>query len=656
MHFFRTVLWLVSLLSLVACGGGSGGGSTKSITSEDESNEVYQQSTLPSIQNSTIPDVLISKNTENSTKTNTFSKEDTKSNGFLILQERVGYFYFRQMEMNMNLSYVDSVWSQIERLCEGKTVCLISKDKITFVYTRELYNRDMQLILNYEKKSGDKLSFKDLKESLGEQIDEKFLLGESQLTILDESDYNYELKVDISNITVDDDNLTIVTRWNDAKSLYEIREELLNGYNGDRSMCDERTGSLIYTGFDYNKTLEILNSSFEYGYDADCVSTSSTFEGDVKEVFKQKHNRLFNLSEQSDRIKLTEHISSRIISEEYHTPLDYYLEGEVTESGGFVIANNTEGFYIHETFDIDGNIDNQISCVGDESRDLDDCTVKGEELIKSIVTKSFYKVGWFDNAPLNVVATYSAVFFNEDNTLDAYINCSTFKSDYVLSNSGIIFSNIEEESNSSLTCLDDSYEKNFKNFLEKGYEFSDNGYVVWNGLSAELDAVDDKEKFNKNDFILKLRENRYVDSYTMSNLFKVHSIRIGGFTNLSENRFYFLSTEPSMKIENEKIYFDLIDATFVADIKVLNNDVIEFENIIKVDKIDFTYLVRNCTNEAGSNECLDGDENLQYEDNEFADVIENFLNSSVSVSNGGSPESGSLWFHNETLSFNGSYI
>jgi len=33
MHFFRTVLWLVSLLSLVACGGGSGGGSGSSSSS-----------------------------------------------------------------------------------------------------------------------------------------------------------------------------------------------------------------------------------------------------------------------------------------------------------------------------------------------------------------------------------------------------------------------------------------------------------------------------------------------------------------------------------------------------------------------------------------------------------------------------------------------
>ena len=33
MHFFRTVLWLVSLLSLVACGGGSGGGSSSSSSS-----------------------------------------------------------------------------------------------------------------------------------------------------------------------------------------------------------------------------------------------------------------------------------------------------------------------------------------------------------------------------------------------------------------------------------------------------------------------------------------------------------------------------------------------------------------------------------------------------------------------------------------------
>jgi hypothetical protein len=559
------------------------------------------------------------------------------------------------MEMSMNLSYVDSVWSQIENYCKDKIVCTIPKDKITFTYTTELYNSDIQLISTYETKSGDKLSFKDLKESLAEQIDEKFLLGESQLTILEESEYNYELKVDISNITVDDDNLTIITRWNDVNSLYEIREELLNGNNGNRGICDERTGSLIYTGFDYNKTLDIVNSSYEYGYDADCISTSSTFEGEIESTYIQKHNRLFKLSEESDVIKLTEHISNRIISDEYHTPLDYYLVGEVRESGGFVIANDTEGFYIHETFDIDGNINSNISCIGDESRDLDDCIVKGAELIKNIVTKSFYEVGLFYETPINAIATHSAVFFNEDNTLDAYINCSTFKANYILDNSGIIFSNIEEENNSSLNCLDERYEKNFQSFLEKGYEFNDEGYIVWNGLSAELNIVDEKFKFDKNDFILKLRENRYVDSYTMSNLFKIYELSLGGYLNLSTNENYFLSENPSIKIENEKIYFDLIDATFEANIKVLNNDVIEFENIVKVDKVDFTYPVRSCTNEAGPNECLDGDENLQYEDNEFADVIESFLNNSVFVSNGAMSDNGRLWFHNERLSFNGNY-
>lgn len=655
MHVFTKIITSVGLFVFIGCGGG-GGASDSSLDKDNSSSEIYENTTLPKIKDTTIPEVLLEKNRVNSSKVNIFSKnENSKSNGFIQLRERVGDFYFRQMNMNINLSYVDSVWTQIESYCKDDEICNIPKDKIAFTYTQQLYNHDIKLISIYEQKSGDTISFRDTKETLKDKIGEKTMLGETTLITLEDSQFNYELKVDISNATIDNDNLTTIVRWNDSKSLYQIREELLNGYNGDKGICTDRKNSLIYSGFDYNNSLDLVNSTFEYGYDANCISTSSSFEGEVKNEYIQKHNRLFNLLELPNKIKITEHISDKIVSNEYHTPLDYYLEGEVKENGGFVIASDTEGFYNHELFDIDGNIISEISCIGDASHDLEDCTVAGVELIKSIVVKNFYKVGWFDNSPINVVEEHSAVFFNEDNTLNAFINCSTFKADYHLDNSGIVFSNIKEENNSSLVCLDDSYEKNFRSFLKKGYEFNSEGFVVWNGLSAELDVVDNKSKFDKDTFLSALTKNRYVDSYTMNNLFKVHSLGIREVFNPSENRTYFLSKQPNMKIENDKIYFDLIDATFEADIQVVDNDRIKFKNINKIDKENIVYPHRDCTNEPGENECLDGDESLQYEDNGFANVIEKFLNSSVSVSNSGNPSNGTLWFHNETLSFEGNY-
>lgn len=666
-------LWKIFVTSLVflfiGCGGGGGSSAQTNLTEEStdtidttdniekNSTEAYKNSILPKISDTVIPEVLIDKKGDGSQKLHkVFNEDKTQSNGFVNLRGRVGYFYFRQTNMNIQLSYLDSIWNQVETYCEGKTVCDIPENNITFTYTEALYTNDIELINLYELKSGDRESFKQLKDVLKKEIGKESFLGRIKLIFLSNSVYDYQLEVDISDITMFEDNLTTVTQWNDEKTVFSLEERLYNGYNGDRGICEDRTRSLIYAGYEYNKTIDNAESSFRYGYDVDCLSTSITSEGDVVEKFQQKHHRFFKLSEQPDKIKLAEHISSEIISEVYTTPLEFYLEGEVTESGGFVIANDTEGFYIHETFDNEGNIINEISCIGDTSRELDDCTVKGEELIKSIILKSFYKVGWFENVPLNVIATHSAVLFNEDNTLDAFINCSIFKADYRLSNKGIVFSNIQEENNDSLQCLDSSYEKNFRLFLEKGYEFNEEGYIVWNGLSAELDVVDEKSKFDKNAFMNNLTANRYVDSYTMNNLFKIHSVALGGFTNLTENRTYFLSQEPTMKIENDKIYFDLIDATFEADVKVVDNDSIKFENIIRVDKTDFTYPVRNCTNEPGPNECIDGDENLQYEDNKFTKVIEDFLNGSVSVSNSGKPDSGSLWFYNETLSFSANYL
>jgi hypothetical protein len=110
-----------------------------------------------------------------------------------------------------------------------------------------------------------------------------------------------------------------------------------------------------------------------------------------------------------------------------------------------------------------------------------------------------------------------------------------------------------------------------------------------------------------------------------------------------------------MSVSDDKIYIDLIDATFEADINVIDNDTFNFSNIIKKDKENVTYPTRNCTNEPGPNECIDGDESLQYEDQLFTAVISDFLEGNVTASNSGTPDNGILWLHNDTLSFDAFY-
>jgi hypothetical protein len=655
------IVFLLGGLTFVGCGGGEstspeGSGSTELPhlsgdepvnNNEEMVNGMYENSHLPSLNNDTIPEALLRKKSELRYH-KMYQKLPEKGNGLQLFQESLGYFYFKQMEMNMNLSYLDSVWKQIEMYCKEKTSCSIPKDIIEFTYTEALYNHDVQLIEIYEAKSGDLESFRDIKGVLKNRVGEMTKLGEAKLLTLSASSYDYELKVDISNVTLDNDELITITKWSRNHSVYQIREELFNGYNFDQGICRDRESGVIYTEYDYNKSSQRIDNLYTYGYDVICKSETET---NKSSTFLQKHNHEIQLLELMDKIKLKEHISDRIADENYNVPLNYYLEGELTEEGGYVLASDNEGFYNNEKFDTEGNIVSNISCIGDKGNNLDDCTIKGEALIKSIVTENVYKVGWLYVSPsFNTLAEHSAVTFNEDNTLEALINCSIFKADYRLDNSGILFSHIQEESNTSLLCLDGSFAESFRIFLKNGHEFNDEGYVVWNGLIADLDVVEKKSKFDRNVFMANLTENRYVDSYTMSNLFKVTSWD-GIFLNPMSNENYLLHSTPSMHVQNEKIYIDLIDANFEADIHVINNDLLRFSNIVKTDKKEVVYPTRTCSNEAGANECLDGDERLNYQDKLFRDVIQEFLNNDVQVSNSGVVDNGMLWMHNDKLSF-----
>ena len=434
-------------------------------------------------------------------------------------------------------------------------------------------------------------------------------------------------------------------------------KELIDGWNGDQGICRDRTGSVIYSGFDYNETTDSINSSYEYGRDADCISY--TYAGDFDFEYKQKHNNKIDFTELDDKIKLNEHISDAIIGDFYDVPLDFYLEGELNEDGGYVISADSDGYYHNETFDREGNIIIVINCtsgVNTDKDNLEECSITGAEAIKNIITKNLYSVGPFILVPdINVMQTHSSVMFNEDNTFEAIVNCSRFQANYTIDNKGIWFSQIQEETNSSLTCLSKQQESNFNDFLKSGFSFGESGYVVWAGLMGELATIGEKSEFDKKDFINKLTENRYVDSITMNNIFNVKSWD-GFFHNPSENKEYFLGTSSSMRIENEKIYIDLIDASFVADIQVIDNDNVKFTNVNRTNKNNVVYPSRNCSDESGPDECTDGyDASKQFDDKIFTKVVEDFLNEGIMVSNEGVPGNGRLWFHNENISFHSYY-
>ena len=111
MKILLKMMMVVSGLVLVGCGGGGGTSSTEAISvGGSSSSEVYKNNVLPIIKDDTIPEALLDKKTQTVQKNNKiYYKETSISNGFINLKERMGYFYFKQMEMNINLSYLDSV-------------------------------------------------------------------------------------------------------------------------------------------------------------------------------------------------------------------------------------------------------------------------------------------------------------------------------------------------------------------------------------------------------------------------------------------------------------------------------------------------------------------------------------------------------------------
>lgn len=626
---FMRILLVLSGLVLVGCGGGGGPSGDGGTNPSEPSAVIYINKKLPVIQENSIPGVLLDEQSVNSKKIKKQYKEiGDLSLAYMQLKKKATFFYKKQLQMNMELGYMDSIWEQIESYCQGNNICSIPSEKIVFTYTESLYKRDMALITKFEEKTGieyqnDGIMKEDLKTIIGKSAK----LSSAKLIIDDEAEYKYVLSTEQLSDQGENSNLErSIVKWNDKNNNYFVREETEDTIDGKSS------GKPSWTQYEYSE-----------------ISGEKINKFTSEKIFLGEHKEILEFREEKSATYFVHDIPGEIT---------YHAEGNLRYSGGDMTVSDTEGYYSYEKFDENGYIVETVNCIRDsqnlsqEPSENGFCALTGENTIKNILIKNVYGMGPFlATTEINVQKEHSLITFDENNTIHAIINCSNFTANYTIDKKGIWFANVVEERNETLTCLTHDLEDNFIEFIEKGFSFSESGYYVEFGLMADLETIGEKGTFDYKKFMDGLLSEKYVDSYTMNNVLHVTSWD-GVFYSPKENKEYFLASSPSMQIENEKIYIDLLDTTFEAEIVVIDGNTIEFKNIVRNDKQNVTYPNRNCTDEPGPNECTDGySADKQYEDKNFADVINTFLNGKVYVSNEGVPNNNRLWMHNETLSF-----
>ena len=137
MRMFVKILLVVSGVLFVGCGGGSSKDGGKNLP---ETSTAYINKKLPVIQENSIPEILLDERSGNPKKIKKqYKKIGELSSGYTQLKEKATFFYEKQLQMNMELGYMDSVWKQIESHCKGKNICNIPNGEIVFTYTNALY-------------------------------------------------------------------------------------------------------------------------------------------------------------------------------------------------------------------------------------------------------------------------------------------------------------------------------------------------------------------------------------------------------------------------------------------------------------------------------------------------------------------------------------
>ena len=617
---------MASTVLLVGCGGGGGASTPSVVTTDGDSNPpevletIYINQKLPVIQENSIPDTLLEVKTSNSKKTKKQYKEIGElSSGYTQLKIKAAFFYKKQLQMNLELGYMDSIWGQIESYCNGKDICNVPSGKITFTYTNALYKRDIELITKYEEKTGIEYQNNGiLKEDLKTIIGQSAKLSSAKLVTDDVAEYKYVLSTEqLGDQEENPNSERSIAKWNDDNNNYLMRVEI-----------GETNGEISYSQFEYIEIDEEKRSRF--------TSNHQGFYDESLEFKEKEDGSIYFVQDNPDDF------------------VTYHAEGFLNEEGGKMTFSDTEGYYLYETFGKDGNILTTISCHGvinnpQEISDTDSCSIQDPSIIKKILVDNIYSLSqlfWdVSNAlPTSGPEHQTMLKFDENNSLLAIVDCTTFNADYNVEEYGISFSNIKKIIATDLKCLYPQIQDNFETVINKGLPFMnavDNpvpGKRHFNtlfGFFPNLGSVS-RADFNLTKFIEKLHADKYVDSPLMNSVFKIKSIQ--DYYHKEGGKRYLLIHTPNIKIEKKKIIIDLLDATFDADIIVLDPTHIKFVNINRVKKSNVSYPADKTNS-----------------DKVFTNVIEEFLNETIEVSLA-TTDYAFITFSGTNLTFRGSTI
>ena len=265
-------------------------------------------------------------------------------------------------------------------------------------------------------------------------------------------------------------------------------------------------------------------------------------------------------------------------------------------------------------------------------------------LAKQYMTQNIFEIGEpfsidKDFTPLSSPEYKSLVAFSLDNELLALIDCSLFTADYIVEDYGIFFSIVTRELSDDLKCLYSDVEDNFEEVLNKGIYFNhavyDENIQISNynpifELFPNFDVLSNINDFNFTKFEEELYVGEYIDSPLMNNLFKIKQ-----FTDIihtDTEKYFTFKTSPKIYIENKQLIVELIDATFHADIIVVDATHIRFSNINRVDIEGVVYPDDIDCNSEIEDICMNDpyiDDN--YGEKIFANVMNLFLNETIKV-------------------------
>ena len=619
MRIAGKLIYMIGMFLLIGCGGG---GSNKANGVTNSTTQAYQNKKLPVIKQDAIPDIALTKNVQKSQKiTKQFKEVADISKGFTELKEKALFFYQKQLEMNIQLGYMDSVWEQIESYCQDKNICKIPSGKIVFTYTEALFERDSKLIKEYENKTGDTGTYGDLLDNLKNSIGQKVKFGDMTLVIYNEGKYKYALDTEY----LEDSQTLIhsVVKWNDDNSSFLINESVWGVVTGKKVEKAEWIATYTYDDVKGTK-INKFTTQDNFLLDTDSkMEFREREDGSIYYVYEQYNNK-----------------------EEGEIP--YHAEGSLSNSGGY-ITYTTEGYFLYETFDSNGLIKSFVNCMNsntdiDNIKDNDTCTIQDSNIVKKYLTSNIYTLAvpfWNidDFTPTSSPDYQTFVKFDDNNSMMAVVDCTTFKAKYKIEEYGISFSNITKQTDTSLKCLYPQIEDNFEKMLQEGLPFGNAiddsaknnvHFSLAFGLFPNFDNTD-RDTFDFDKFYRDLHANEYVDSPLMNSVYDIKSAY--EFAH-SDGKLYNLSQSPQVIVEDSKIEIDILDAVFEADIEVVDATHIKFNNIQRTNKDNIEYPEdTTCTDtEEGEDECI-GDPTIESSNSDrvFADIVDKFLNETIKV-------------------------